>query len=859
MGCCQSCRRKKARPPVNEPGNFMYPDIPEVEAHTPFTEIKEEPSSCDDCIRSSPVPPAPNGHLQDMTPINNLSFVIRRTPGSTLSLSKRLSMAGNFYRLSRYGSQFSVADSLKTDGSTWTITSSTYEQKEVDDPNYAANVLHKLNQFRLEDKFTDFTVFVGSVRFRCHKVVLAATSRFFAHSLADEVTEEGDRIVKDELIIDAVEPFIVRLLLDYIYSAKLTISNENATKLLAASRQFHMHSAEQACLEFLERQDNRKRESASDLTKLAAEYTFEQPYHVNEILLGLNDQRHDRKFVDVRLCVEKEELLCHRVVIATIDDVMEKRMVHTVDSGKVTIEDVTPSVLRMIVNYTYTSRLEIFEENAKEALRLASMMKHSSAIRKCSDFLRGMLDPANCLEIQRTASMDLSCEQLHKAATKYALKCFPEVIKQDQYLHLSAEEVLDYLGDDNLNLRSEEEAFEALMKWVRFKEDERVGYLADMLMCIRLPYIGPDTLRERIKTAPLIRDNEGCQFLILEAMEMQQIIREGRNTTDPRMKPRRAFADVTFVVGGRNKQQTWIKDTCYYDSARRKWYPLAPYPGSTTEYRVVAMNNDVYVVGGRNESSRLITGETWKYNSLFDEWSQCSGLVIPRLCHGLGVLHDRIYAVGGRLDSSNEPLHEVERYNRRTNQWKQTESLAYGVVDPVVTAHSRRLYVIGGHTEDTNDILVQCFHLDKSCWTVIKDVSLPCEPRVGATLKSKIYLVGGRTEYRVQVYSPHKGEVNTIAEMQHAEGHARELYSMTVTNKKIDVIGGQWTVGDEDDALTISTNSVEQFDPQTNEWTVLGPMPRALTHHGCVTIKKYIGLPKALLSWVPKTASNHSR
>lgn len=97
-----------------------------------------------------------------------------------------------------------------------------------------------------------------------------------------------------------------------------------------------------------------------------------------------------------------------------------------------------------------------------------------------------------------------------------------------------------------------------------------------------------------------------------------------------------------------------------------------------------------------------------------------------------------------------------------------------------------------------------------------------------------------------KVYNPHKGEVQTVGEMPHAEAHTRELYSATVTNRKINVTGGQWTVGMED-ALTISTNSFEQYDPVTNEWTVLGPMPRALTYHGCVTIKKYIGLPRSMV------------
>ena len=222
---------------------------------------------------------------------------------------------------------------------------------------------------------------------------------------------------------------------------------------------------------------------------------------------------------------------------------------------------------------------------------------------------------------------------------------------------------------------------------------------------------------------------------------------------------------------------------------------------------------------------------------------QISSLNLPRACHGLGVLHDRIYAVGGNTWKSNEPSNDVERYSRQKDQWKSSEAMTYGVLDPVVTSHSRRLYVIGGQHENGN-VIVQCFHFDKNAWTVLSDLSLTYEPRIAATLKSKIYLVGGHNEYRVEVYNPNSGDVETVGEMPHAEAHARELYAATVTNRKINVTGGHWRVGTED-ALTIATNSVEQYDPSSNQWTVLGPMPRALTYHGCVTIKKYIGLPKS--------------
>ncbi|XP_022107960.1 kelch-like protein 24 [Acanthaster planci] len=838
MGCCHSCRCRKSKS-ASEPepaSHYIYSSDPIPEKnHIPFTDMQMQMTGSEDI---SIVPPA-NGNIKD----GQSTIGSTKPRGSNLSLAKRSSA---FYRLSKLGSDFSIGESIRTDGSTWTVASSVNEPKEVDDPNYAADVLTKLNRFRHAKKYTDFTIYVGDLTFRCHKVVLSATSRFFALNICDEVTEEGGIIIKHDMTLNDIRPDVVGLLLDYIYTARLMISSENVSDLLTAAQCFYLHSAEQACQEFLERQDNRSRHSITDSSKIMAEYTFEQPYHVNEILLGLNDQRFDNKFVDVTLCAGEEELPCHKVVLATIDSAMEERLQTADENGHVKITDVSAAVMRMIVNYTYTSKLEVCEENAKEALVLASTLRHDSAVRKCSEFLKTMLDPSNCLSIQRSASGP-SCELLHKVATKFALKNFREVIKYEEFLELSRQELVEYLGDDNLNLLSEEEAYKALIKWVKHDLEARKNLLGFVLKSIRLPYSSPKVL-DAVAEDPLVKECEGCHDLILEARAIHILIRDGKQMFDPRMKPRKAFADVTFVVGGRNKNQQWIPDTSYYDNIRRKWFPLEAFPGSNTEYKVVALCNDVYVISGRYREGQLC-GNVWRYNSLFDEWTEVAPIHLPRVAHGVGVLQDLIYVVGGRVDKSNEPLHEVERYCRQTNQWKKSESMTYGVLNPVVTSHSRRLYVVGGLSEE-GQVLVQCFHLDKNAWTVIKDVSLPFEPRFGATVKSKIYLVGGKTEYQVQVYNPNKGEDKMIGEMQHAEGHARELYSATVTNRKIDVTGGQWTVGTVEDALTIATNSVEQYDPITNEWTVLGPMPRALTYHGCVTIKMYIGLPKGTDSWL---------
>ena len=208
---------------------------------------------------------------------------------------------------------------------------------------------------------------------------------------------------------------------------------------------------------------------------------------------------------------------------------------------------------------------------------------------------------------------------------RYALKNFRQVITHCEFLDLTPKEMIDYLGDDNVNLRSEEEAFEALLKWVQHDVDERRTYMAEALRCIRLPYVSPKYLEEHIAREQLVMESIECEQLVQETRVVQGLIREGRQNNDPRMKPRRSFCDVTFVVGGRNKHEMWIQDTCYYDHIRRKWFPLEPLPNDNIEYKVVSVQNDVYVVGGRYKDGE-VTGDVWRYNSLFDEWTQVSSV-----------------------------------------------------------------------------------------------------------------------------------------------------------------------------------------------------------------------------------------
>ncbi|KAF7241994.1 Kelch-like protein 1 [Varanus komodoensis] len=70
-----------------------------------------------------------------------------------------------------------------------------------------------------------------------------------------------------------------------------------------------------------------------------------------------------------------------------------------------------------------------------------------------------------------------------------------EVIRNQEFLLLPAEELHKLLASDDLNVPDEETIFDALMKWVKYDMQRRCTDLSMLLAYIRLPLLPPQTGR----------------------------------------------------------------------------------------------------------------------------------------------------------------------------------------------------------------------------------------------------------------------------------------------------------------------------------------------------------------------------
>ncbi|XP_005999978.1 zinc finger and BTB domain-containing protein 44 [Latimeria chalumnae] len=112
-------------------------------------------------------------------------------------------------------------------------------------PSHSQDMLGKLNSLRNEGHFCDVTIRVQDKIFRAHKVVLAACSDFFRSKLVGQ-TEEKCVLDLHHVTVTGFTP-----LLEYAYTATLSINTENIIDVLAAASYMQMFNVASTCSEFM--------------------------------------------------------------------------------------------------------------------------------------------------------------------------------------------------------------------------------------------------------------------------------------------------------------------------------------------------------------------------------------------------------------------------------------------------------------------------------------------------------------------------------------------------------------------------------------------------------------------------------
>ena len=98
------------------------------------------------------------------------------------------------------------------------------------------------------------------------------------------------------------------------------------------------------------------------------------------------------------------------------------------------------------------------EDSVETLLATACLLQLNPVVEACCQFLIKQLHPSNCLGIRVFAETQ-GCTYLLSVAHAYTTEHFMEVMRNQEFLMLSATEVAKLFESDDLNVPSEETIF----------------------------------------------------------------------------------------------------------------------------------------------------------------------------------------------------------------------------------------------------------------------------------------------------------------------------------------------------------------------------------------------------------------
>ncbi|XP_004611701.2 kelch-like protein 4 [Sorex araneus] len=565
-------------------------------------------------------------------------------------------------------------------------------------------------------------------------------------------------------------------------------------------------------------------DSTADSTgRLAAQYSeemninrteekFHSINHAEQTLHKMETYLKEKQLCDVLLIAGNLRIPAHRVVLSAVSDYFAAMFTNDVVEAKqeeVRMEGVDPNALNSLVQYAYTGVLQLKEDTIENLLAAACLLQLTQVIEVCSNFLIKQLHPSNCLGIRSFGDAQ-GCKELLSVAHKYTMEHFIEVIKNQEFLMLPANEISKLLCSDDINVPDEETIFHALMQWVGHDVQARQQDLAMLLSYIRLPLLPPQLLAD-LENSSMFAHDLDCQKLLMEAMKYHLLPERRLMMQSPRTKPRKSTVGALYAVGGMDamKGTTTIEK---YDLRTNNWIDIGIMSGRRLQFGVAVIDNKLYVVGGRDGLKTLNTVEC--FNPIGKIWTVMPPMSTHR--HGLGVatLEGPMYAVGGHDGWSY--LNTVERWDPEGRQWNYVASMSAPRSSVGVAALNNKLYAIGGRDGSSCLKSMEYFDPHTNKW----NLCAPMSKRRGgvgvATYNGFLYVVGGhdapasnhcsRLSDCVERYDPKTNSWSTVAPLN----VPRDAVAVCSLGDKLYVVGGY-------DGHTY-LKTVESYDAQKDEW-----------------------------------------
>jgi N-acetylneuraminic acid mutarotase len=239
-----------------------------------------------------------------------------------------------------------------------------------------------------------------------------------------------------------------------------------------------------------------------------------------------------------------------------------------------------------------------------------------------------------------------------------------------------------------------------------------------------------------------------------------------------------------------------------YDPAADKWTKKKPMALASHHVSFTEHKGKIYAFGGfvlpqSGPPAWVPIDNAWEYDPVADSWRALAPMPTKRGSPAAVAVGDKIYVIGGAVAGTGQAaVHPqrphgstgaVEEYDPATNTWRARASMPTARNHMVAGAIGGKVYAVSG--------------------------------RVGGG-----FISSGSTNVGVgEVYDP---ATDTWGQPLARMNQARSAAAGGVYNNRLYITGGEY----QDPGTMATYRSLEAYDPATNSWQMLAPMP--VPRHG---------------------------
>ncbi|XP_059141372.1 kelch-like protein 35 [Physella acuta] len=476
-----------------------------------------------------------------------------------------------------------------------------------------------------------------------------------------------------------------------------------------------------------------------------------------------------------------------------------KRSTGTGNKDVVVLKGIQPEIFDKVLDFMYCVFDDVItKENALELLLAADTFQLTYLRRTCASFVTDTLSASNVFDVITLCDAgyaNLFEPKVMRRSHQVIRENFSQLSTTDEFLALSRHHMIPLIADSMLHAQEEMDVIQALLRWVKFRPEERCADLTLMLQHIRFPLMTSREL-DKLREIPMLRENSLAMALVDESRAYETI-----DYTDRLAWPRHncisrcLFPSRDFIM--------WTADR---DKGLHFYSIIDGIHHKVTSFGELSMPNGfafdstssvctyadrIYFTGGE-----FNTDLTWSVDSSTGEVKIHAKMPRGRKFHSMVAAKGCIYCLGGQDKRGYSVLECVDAYIIDKDVWVKVGHLSVPAYNMAAVISGGAIYLVGGVDHSGQPLrIIQCFVALRSGLYSAFKVDIPNMPpsllsarAITSGLDGMVYIVCGHGE--VYRFDPEKRELNHLTTLNNLSENPRVRFGLAHMGGCLVVIGG---------------------------------------------------------------------